>query len=448
MSPSPISRPLRAISALTRREAPKPPEMLTTISAICSPAICSAAWTAVEDRMARRVDVDDDAVPHAARDLMADADDARRRRRRAGDEAAHLGGADIDRGDEAARGEAASSCRMAPRLALSSPASASRAPAAGAARAGRAAADRPRRCRARAGFALRSSAARRCQPRRGRLPAAPRRCRCRAAGSSAGRRRAPPPRRAGRAPARSRACREARRRASARRRRPARRARRRRRAVRSATHRAVVGRPARAGPGAARRRAAAARRAARRACRASSRSTSAVRTHASASSRAFAAAEIDGEDRRAARDAERREDRLRGLARSRPSTETFSTAKPTDVPARAACASTAAIACATIPVCASHQPPALNSAIAAASPPAMTTLRLRRRAGRCRGGVAAGSRRFRNRMPRSPPSSAPARRNRCPACRAISGTSEVGVMPGWVLTSSSTMRPGSPAVSS
>src|SRR6185437_1146961 len=35
-----------------------------------------------------------------------------------------------------------------------------------------------------------------------------------------------------------------------------------------------------------------------------------------------------------------------------------------------------------------------------------------------------------------------------PAWRAISGTSEVGVMPGCVLTSSSTMRPGSPAVSS
>src|SRR5216684_405017 len=34
-----------------------------------------------------------------------------------------------------------------------------------------------------------------------------------------------------------------------------------------------------------------------------------------------------------------------------------------------------------------------------------------------------------------------------PACLAMSGTREVGVMPGWVLTSSSTKRPGSPLVS-
>src|SRR5690606_13479465 len=38
--------------------------------------------------------------------------------------------------------------------------------------------------------------------------------------------------------------------------------------------------------------------------------------------------------------------------------------------------------------------------------------------------------------------------NECPACKAISGTSDVGVMPGWVLISSHTTSPFSECRSS
>ena len=45
----------------------------------------------------------------------------------------------------------------------------------------------------------------------------------------------------------------------------------------------------------------------------------------------------------------------------------------------------------------------------------------------------------------APPSRRRARGKPCRQCAACSGSSEVGVRPGWVLTSSSTRRPGSPA---
>ena len=68
---------VEAISALTRREAPKPPEMLTTRFADLLAGHLLGGVDRGEDRVARRLDIDDHAVAHAARDLMADADDAR-----------------------------------------------------------------------------------------------------------------------------------------------------------------------------------------------------------------------------------------------------------------------------------------------------------------------------------------------------------------------------------
>src|SRR6185437_1824405 len=59
----------------------------------------------VEDRVAGRVDIDDDAVLHAARHLVADADDVRLVADAPRDEAAHLAGADVDDADSAARAD-------------------------------------------------------------------------------------------------------------------------------------------------------------------------------------------------------------------------------------------------------------------------------------------------------------------------------------------------------
>ena len=56
----------------------------------------------VDDRGSGRFEIDDRAVAQAARDLVSDADDLRLVGLDPGDEAAHLGGADIERGDQAA----------------------------------------------------------------------------------------------------------------------------------------------------------------------------------------------------------------------------------------------------------------------------------------------------------------------------------------------------------
>ena len=164
-----------------------------------------------------RLEVDDHAAAHAARDLVADADDARLVVLDPGDEAADLGGADIERGDQAAarprRRDAPSPCRHraaggSRRLARAGSSmrhvffAGGRPFLAGVLRrfgidaarpAGRAGACRPICTSRSSSRSLRSSAgelrpgARRASPR-----AAARRCRCRAAGSSAGRRRGPP----------------------------------------------------------------------------------------------------------------------------------------------------------------------------------------------------------------------------------------------------------------
>ena len=90
-----------SISALTMREPANPPDRLTTTRSICSPAISSAAWTALRIECAGGFEIDDRPAADAARDLVADAEDARRRLD-PGDKAADFRRADIERGDEAA----------------------------------------------------------------------------------------------------------------------------------------------------------------------------------------------------------------------------------------------------------------------------------------------------------------------------------------------------------
>src|SRR5262249_22355465 len=55
-----------------------------------------------EDRLARRVEIDDEAVPHAARNRRADAEDARAALFHARREAAEFAAADVERRDQAA----------------------------------------------------------------------------------------------------------------------------------------------------------------------------------------------------------------------------------------------------------------------------------------------------------------------------------------------------------
>ncbi len=90
------------ISALMMRDAENPPDKLVTTCSIVSFAISSAACTAFDDRGAGRFEIDDRPVAQAARNLMTDADDLRFLRLDPGDEAAHLGCADIERGHQAA----------------------------------------------------------------------------------------------------------------------------------------------------------------------------------------------------------------------------------------------------------------------------------------------------------------------------------------------------------
>ena len=79
--------------------------------------------------------------------------------------------------------------------------------------------------------------------------------------------------------------------------------------------------------------------------------------------------------------------------------------------------------------------------------PAQQQLHRPGRSGILDGGSARGVG-FTRGMRRSPPSRRRVAGNSMPRCAACSGSSEVGVRPGCVLISSSTRRPGSPAVSS
>ena len=154
-------------------------------------------------------------------------------------------------------------------------------------------------------------------------------------------------------------------------------------------------------------------------------------------------ARIDGEDRRAARDAEGVEDRLAaGVAR--PSTWTLAIASPSAALAAKALLVAAHTPRASGPRAASTAPPA-PAASTTAPRPTLTRGAARASAARRRRAAVASAAAFRSRMRRSPPSSATSSAKSMPACAAMSGTSEVGVMPGWVLTSSSTSRPGSPS---